>query len=66
MKASEPPRERGRGVDGEAPDTQGGQDPAPPAGSSPVRCDICGGPMLDRHCRLVCLRCGYERDCSDP
>jgi len=22
--------------------------------------------MLDRHCKLLCLRCGYQRDCSDP
>lgn len=29
-------------------------------------CDLCGAPMLDRHCKLVCLRCGYQRDCSDP
>lgn len=29
-------------------------------------CDLCGAPMLDRHCRLVCPRCGYQRDCSDP
>ena len=34
-------------------------------GASP-RCDLCGGPMLDRHCKLVCLKCGYQRDCSDP
>jgi hypothetical protein len=29
-------------------------------------CDLCGAPMLDRHCKLLCLRCGYQRDCSDP
>jgi carbonic anhydrase/acetyltransferase-like protein (isoleucine patch superfamily) len=29
-------------------------------------CDLCGGPMTDRHCKLVCLNCGYQRDCSDP
>lgn len=29
-------------------------------------CDLCGGPMLDRHCKLVCTLCGYQRDCSDP
>ena len=29
-------------------------------------CDICGRPMLDRHCKLICLNCGYRRDCSDP
>jgi carbonic anhydrase/acetyltransferase-like protein (isoleucine patch superfamily) len=31
-----------------------------------ARCDLCGGPMLERHCKLVCLNCGYQRDCSDP
>ncbi len=36
----------------------------PPASS--VACDICGAPMLDRHCKLVCLSCGFQRDCSDP
>jgi len=34
----------------------------PPA----LTCDLCGGPMIDRHCKLVCKRCGYQRDCSDP
>lgn len=29
-------------------------------------CELCGGPVLDRHCKLVCLNCGYRRDCSDP
>jgi hypothetical protein len=36
------------------------------ADPSPPLCDICGAPMLDRHCKLLCLRCGYQRDCSDP
>lgn len=31
-----------------------------------LRCDLCGGGMLDRHCKLTCLLCGYQRDCSDP
>ena len=30
------------------------------------RCDLCGAPMLERHCKLVCVQCGYQRDCSDP
>ncbi len=29
-------------------------------------CELCGGPVLERHCKIVCLRCGYQRDCSDP
>ena len=30
------------------------------------RCELCGGTALDRHCKRVCLNCGYQRDCSDP
>jgi len=30
------------------------------------RCDLCGGPLLERHCKVVCLNCGAQRDCSDP
>ena len=33
---------------------------------SAQRCERCGGEMVDRHCKLVCVRCGYQRDCSDP
>ncbi|MGI9625234.1 MAG: gamma carbonic anhydrase family protein [Longimicrobiales bacterium] len=29
-------------------------------------CELCGGPVLDRHCKVLCLKCGYQRDCSDP
>ena len=31
-----------------------------------VTCSLCGAPVLERHCKLICIRCGYERDCSDP
>lgn len=31
-----------------------------------ITCDLCGAPMLERHCKLICVRCGYQRDCSDP
>lgn len=31
-----------------------------------VRCDRCGGPVVERHCKILCLTCGYQRDCSDP
>ncbi len=33
--------------------------------SAPV-CDLCGGPIMERHCKVLCLSCGYQRDCSDP
>ncbi|MEJ2540432.1 MAG: hypothetical protein P8188_10750 [Gemmatimonadota bacterium] len=29
-------------------------------------CELCGGPVLDRHCKVICLNCGFQRDCSDP
>lgn len=29
-------------------------------------CELCGGPALERHCKIVCLNCGFQRDCSDP
>jgi carbonic anhydrase/acetyltransferase-like protein (isoleucine patch superfamily) len=35
------------------------------APSAPV-CELCGGPLMERHCKIVCLSCGYQRDCSDP
>lgn len=39
-------------------------------GDSPRRdvflCDLCGAEMVERHCKLLCPACGYQRDCSDP
>jgi hypothetical protein len=29
-------------------------------------CDLCGTIMVERHCKLICMHCGYQRDCSDP
>lgn len=29
-------------------------------------CWVCGGPVLKRHCKIVCRVCGFTRDCSDP
>lgn len=29
-------------------------------------CELCGGPIMERHCKLVCLSCGYQRDRSEP
>ena len=26
------------------------------------RCDV---PLMEQHCKLVCPRCGYCRDCED-
>ena len=33
---------------------------------SVLHCDLCGAVMVDLHCKLICERCGYKRDCSDP
>ncbi|HEV8244088.1 MAG TPA: hypothetical protein VGQ07_08840 [Nitrospirales bacterium] len=37
-----------------------------PSASPGELCDICGCPMLDVHCKLICRNCGFMRDCSDP
>jgi 8-oxo-dGTP diphosphatase len=29
-------------------------------------CWTCGGPVLKRHCKIICQVCGFTRDCSDP
>jgi hypothetical protein len=55
-------RQHGAG-DGERPSEARGA--APSDGGGPV-CDLCGAPMIDRHCKLTCPTCGYQRDCSDP
>lgn len=32
-----------------------------------ITCSLCGSSaVLERHCKLICMSCGYERDCSDP
>ncbi len=38
--------------------------PTPSASAEP--CDVCGAPTFERHCKVICRRCGYTRDCSDP
>jgi len=32
----------------------------------PHPCWVCGTLMREIHCKLICPRCGYIRDCSDP
>ena len=36
------------------------------AAPAPRLCDLCRSPVVERHCKVVCLNCGYQRDCSDP
>ncbi|MER3457276.1 MAG: hypothetical protein C4309_00135 [Chloroflexota bacterium] len=55
------------------------REPAPetdhlsPAPSRPIYmpeddtiCWVCGGPVIQLHCKIVCKNCGFMRDCSDP
>jgi hypothetical protein len=39
---------------------------APVSSTGQSVCDLCGSPMRESHCKLVCDQCGYVRDCSDP
>jgi hypothetical protein len=57
-RADEPlPREgNGRSADSSPSETPDSSDP----------CELCGGRTEERHCKIVCLNCGYQRDCSDP
>jgi hypothetical protein len=40
--------------------------PRAEADPPPRACEICGGTVVERHCKVICLNCGYQRDCSDP
>jgi rubrerythrin len=56
-------RDQGPGSD-DAPASDGA---ASRASDSPsLVCEVCGGAMFERHCKIVCPRCGYQRDCTDP
>lgn len=30
------------------------------------RCELCGGQLVERRCKVMCTNCGFQRDCSDP
>ena len=34
--------------------------------SEDTYCWMCQGPVIKRHCKIVCQVCGFTRDCSDP
>jgi 8-oxo-dGTP diphosphatase len=34
--------------------------------SEDTYCWMCHGPVIKRHCKIVCQVCGFTRDCSDP
>jgi hypothetical protein len=61
MEAERPPQ---RPEDAPMPPPTPG--PAPGPIPDEYRCDLCGAPMLEWHCRIICNFCGYQRDCSDP
>jgi hypothetical protein len=54
------------GPEGSDPGSDERGEPRAPTSAERFYCDLCGGVMLDLHCKLVCERCGYRRDCSDP
>jgi len=39
---------------------------SPVNGEADLRCDVCGAPAFEVRCKIICRRCGYTRDCSDP
>ncbi|MSR37149.1 MAG: hypothetical protein EXR95_11010 [Gemmatimonadetes bacterium] len=59
MMVGREPRPSARGPQATRPESEAGDPPPRP-------CDLCGGAVLERHCKVVCLNCGYLRDCSDP
>lgn len=58
----------GGAAPGTGPEEARGGDPDPEGAGRVPRgtCELCGGPTIERHCKIQCLRCGYQRDCSDP
>lgn len=59
---SSPPRDEGTDTSRAGDATPG----MPEADDEVYYCDLCGNVMLNLHCKLICERCGYKRDCSDP
>ncbi len=35
------------------------------ATDGPERCARCGAEMVETHCKVMCVNCGYMRDCND-
>jgi ribosomal protein L37E len=40
--------------------------PSPVEGETPLTCDVCGAVAFEVRCKIICGKCGYTRDCSDP
>jgi len=60
-----PPGGNRSGADSAQTDEPSAGQSAAPSGQV-FYCDLCGNAMLNLHCKLICERCGYKRDCSDP
>jgi hypothetical protein len=58
--------EPGGGTPDDAATAAGQPTERPTAAPGSPLCDLCGAPMRESHCKLVCDQCGYTRDCSDP
>lgn len=56
------PRKSDYGDDVEGPGSAQTQDTP----GEETACWVCGGPVTERHCKIVCQVCGFTRDCSDP
>lgn len=66
MNRTRPDPDRGqRGGPADAHDAASAGDPAGEE-EQVFPCDLCGAAMINRHCKLACPQCGYQRDCSDP
>ena len=37
-----------------------------PSNADDEHCWVCGAEVNYRHCKIICPRCGFMRDCSDP
>lgn len=54
------------GTESRSPLTEGAREGKKRPIEKSQQCDLCGAPMLDLHCKLICRQCGFKRDCSDP
>jgi hypothetical protein len=36
-----------------------------PRDAGELRCEMCGAPVIESHCKRICLRCGFMTGCSE-
>ncbi len=46
-------------------DKKAEKDNAVAALHEPERCARCGAIMIETHCKVTCINCGFMRDCND-